>query len=546
MSTSAKGGDSSIIRVKVVRGNLVELFEAVTKFQNELNHKGVKDVNRRSQPIKPVLEMTHHYIPVRDDNIIQTKTGFISLKKFSPAELFHTRTSWEAIGIKRGMLPTITYTDPHTGMEEEVPMTMNGIPIDIHDPSVIARMQSTIAYPASLMHETLDMIESTYCKYFDDSERVQRHQQSPFAALERVQRTLIVIQNLAFIQKAQIREKIRKITERLPTNRDDMIKVKELLLLNIAMLELAEPQLTKSFDHDIATMLIDSYHDQIGESSFTNPCVKLAMAELISEIRSDRDHGMSIDLDITLDKAICVFKYEEQEGTTMTLQTALMASTAEHMPRRNDHPGRIATGGDRTTPGGDHVPLRRRAENTPTELPQDENKVLNAILQRLNDIKSDLGSLKKVVLHTDNSKSDVVPNLKKVGWRNNEQEMRSEKKTRFAGVAATKGAKKSRPQPLLTSKTYCDSSFDSDDQEAYFAVGGVNAETINPFNHRIMTAQNNVIALGYKCLEPPRSNKHAYQGSELRGPQLTSLRPADSIQHQNRLQSMEINDPKTD
>ena len=49
------------------------------------------------------------------------------------------------------------------------------------------------------------------------------------------------------------------------------------------------------------------------------------------------------------------------------------------------------------------------------------------------------------------------------------------------------------------------------------------------------TKLNNVTALGYKCLEHPRSSTHECQGNELGTSQLTSLRLGDSIPETDRL-----------
>ncbi len=153
--------------------------------------------------------------------------------------------------------------------------------------------------------------------------------------------------------------------------------------------------------------------------------------------------------------------------------------------------------------------------------------------------KSEVGSIKKMVQPPPDASRNVEAPILKKGWRASEQDAKSEKKARFAG-AAVKGPRMSVPTPLLTSRiTHINSSYDSDDTEANFASAGevVNDATakVNKFNPKILTAHHNVTALGYKCLEPPRSTSHAYQGSQLGISPLSSLRLADNIHRPDRL-----------
>ncbi len=68
-------------------------------------------------------------------------------------------------------------------------------------------------------------------------------------------------------------------------------KTKEGLMRNLTMLELADNKLSLAFDHDIAMSLVDAFHDQMGDTIFTNQCEKISMAEILSRARSARDRG---------------------------------------------------------------------------------------------------------------------------------------------------------------------------------------------------------------------------------------------------------------
>ncbi len=59
----------------------------------------------------------------------------------------------------------------------------------------------------------------------------------------------------------------------------------------------------------------------------------------------------------------------------------------------------------------------------------------------MNDLKSDMGMVKKYLNLSETFKPNDQQKPKKSGWRSNEQEDKSEKKKIFAGMAA-KGTKK--------------------------------------------------------------------------------------------------------
>ena len=59
---------------------------------------------------------------------------------FKPTELLNTKKFWESRGIRKGMLPNIVKTDPHSGNEIECYMTMNGIPIDPNAEAVASKL----------------------------------------------------------------------------------------------------------------------------------------------------------------------------------------------------------------------------------------------------------------------------------------------------------------------------------------------------------------------------------------------------------------------
>ena len=536
-----KGGDTNIKRVKVSKGSSTNIFIALRNLRGELTHKTVKDEKRRNTSVILLFQAVDGYIPQPSDNIFMTSKGFPSLKKFTALELTNNKEYWESMGLKRGMLPNYTFFDPAANREVGVPMTINGIEIDTTDPGVIRKYQLLSSYPPSLMHESLDMIETIFNKYFDDSDRPRRNP-NILEILHRIQRVMIALQNLLFEEKQRIQENIKSLTSKICTNRREMLTTKEGLILNIAMLELADSQLSFSFDRDTVLSLIDSYHGQIGDAVFSNPCEKIRMAELLQNTRSDRDRGNSIDLEYVLDEMVNVFK-QEVEQEELSLQSALLASgPSRNFQSHQDAPVRSTTGGDFGTG-------KRRAETTTTQPTEEESKILNIILKAINDLKSEMGSIKKLIQPRDSSKPGVPQHPQKPGWRNIEQDGKAEKRTRFAGVAseAVKSQRvvktTSGPTPLLTTVSHIDSSSDSSDLEANFAGQIDEYKPIHHFNPRILTAHHNVNELGYKCLDPPRSLLHARQGIEHEISQLTFFRLADNFQQLERMHESMITNP---
>ena len=164
MSTTFKKGGDSTNRVNPSRCSSIELFIALNKFQNGMRYKTVKDQNRRATSISipSLLNASKGYI-VQPTDVYRTskETGFPIMKSFTIPELLHTCSTWEVIGIRKGSLPLISYIDPITGIEQEAPMTMNGIEIDPTDPEVIRRISALKTYPTSVMSEYLKRISTT-------------------------------------------------------------------------------------------------------------------------------------------------------------------------------------------------------------------------------------------------------------------------------------------------------------------------------------------------------------------------------------------------
>ena len=134
-----KGGEISK-KIKPKKSNAKEIFLALCKMKNSVRINSVRDEKRKFKllPVNSLFLLTEGYIPQATDNISIELSGGYSLRNFRVVDLFHTRTSWEAIGISKGKLPSTVIIDQH-GNETYPYMMMNGVLIDPDSPEFIER-----------------------------------------------------------------------------------------------------------------------------------------------------------------------------------------------------------------------------------------------------------------------------------------------------------------------------------------------------------------------------------------------------------------------
>jgi hypothetical protein len=176
---------------------------------------------------------------------------------------------------------------------------------------------------------------------------------------------------------------------------------------------------------------------------------------------------------------------------------ALMAVDGLHDERRPEPRYRHGSGGAQPKRNTHHV----EAASPPTT--ERESKVMEMVLKALNDLKSDMGTVKKILHISDGTKpGDTAHPKQKTRYRVSEQ--REKTKSRFAGAIA-KGPKVKRtssvPQPLTARKVTITQSDSDSEQSAQFA--GIPRQ-YKPVIHdyRILSAEHNINALGETCLRP--------------------------------------------
>ena len=118
---------------------------------------------------------------------------------------------------------------------------------------------------------------------------------------------------------------IKTLCTVMVTNHKEAVAMKEKMELSIAMQEMADSKISKTFDHDIANRMIDSMRSGLRNATFGNIAEKTQLAEILQTYKTSRDAGDTIDLDNFLSEIVSVFKHYEQEDEP-TLQAAMLAT----------------------------------------------------------------------------------------------------------------------------------------------------------------------------------------------------------------------------
>ena len=215
MSTSKNGGATTTRRVKLSKCTTTELYKALIAVHNHFRYRTVRNDAKKPFPVPQIAEMAYGYVVQASDTRKTDKDGFQNIRNFQPTELLNTRNFWESRGIRKGMLPNIVKTDPHSGNEIECYMTMNGIPIDPNAEAVASKLRAMILFPGSVTLEALGIIEEALNMYIDDEGRTRRNQEGPYGVIERLQQAHIMLQNALFADRQKIADKIKETTGKL-------------------------------------------------------------------------------------------------------------------------------------------------------------------------------------------------------------------------------------------------------------------------------------------------------------------------------------------
>jgi hypothetical protein len=171
--------------------------------------------------------------------------------------------------------------------------------------------------------------------------------------------------------------------------------------------------------------------------------------------------------------------------------------------------------------GSEGAQPQRNIRHTETAMPpttEQDSKVMVMVLKALNDLKSDMETVKKILNISDGTKTaDAVYPKHKPGYHVNGK--REKTMNRFSGAIAkgTKVPKKyasSAPQPLTLRVVAIKQSDSDSEQSAQFAGIRQQYKYVVP-DYRILTADHNETVLGGKCLLSfTKGQQHASAGNE--------------------------------
>jgi hypothetical protein len=404
-------------------------------------------------------------------------------------------------------------------------MMMNGVLIDEYSSEYKSRMKNITLFPSPVM---LDTVEEIFTEFVDDNDQAFSEVKSPFYVLDRIQDALIALQNMLFSESTKLDMDKKTLCTVIVTNHKEAVSMKEKMELSIAMQEMADSKISKTLHHDIANRMIDSMLSGLCNATFGNIAKKTQLAEISQTYKTSRDAGDTIDLDNFLSEFVSVFKHDEQEDEP-TLRAAMLATADYPEQPFRDVRGTSGAGGAPRAASFGNGKCRFTEEGTwSTHM---ESKVLEKFLKAINDLKSDIGFIKKHFMGQDHMKENSTPAPKQFGQRGPANNPR---KTGFAGVACQRTTYE--PRSLVNRPLTSIDAFESDGESAFVAMA-VQPEQMPTakYNYRIMTAQNNINALGDYC---NRYDKiHESNGREYGKPSIKSMRISEPIQETDSPQS---------
>ena len=498
-------------KIKLDKANATELFVAMCKIRNSIRINSVRDEKRKLYPVYSLFMLTEGYIPSANDHISVESSGGYSLRNFRVVDLLHTRTSWEAMGISKGKLPSTVITDQH-GNETYPFMMMNGVLIDPESPEFIERIRQARLFPHSAMLPALEQIKLVYHENFEDDNPSYRDK-GPFPILDRFQSIQIRMQNLLFQERSALDEEIKTICSTVVRNYQEALNMKEKLELSLAMLELASNNTSKYQDEEISSRIIDSFRAGLRKAEFENIVEKNELAMVLQTFKMYRDQGETIDLEILLSEIMGAFSRVE-EVHEPTLQAAMVANIPriEYQEQRGPP---SAGGASRST-----QPYKRRFEDDKPATVQDHG-ILDKILKSICDLKSEVGIIKKYVTPDktpDQLKQTETQAPKRFGNKGTESNKRP---PNFAGVA--------REMTTFTPKSLVDRPLttitDDDFEQTAFMTMTVGQQPIANY-FRIMTSHHNSTVLGDYCIRYSVQQSH---GAGHGYPTIDSVRIPDPI-----------------
>ena len=468
---------SESIKTDVSKAKVEEMYKSIKAVEHELLNATIRDPRRNPFNVINLLRMSDGYIPQSTDRIKVDRNGNPSLKTLSNGDLLHTKSTWQTMNVSKGRLPSLYYSDG-----TEIPMTMNGIPIDLTNDETARKLNQIRNFPASLVNEGLEVISKTINKHF--IVKIERKKDTClYGAIETFQEAKITLQNLLFAGKAKMISTIKDLTTNIVLTHKDALEMKESLTLNIAMLEQAEAKVNGSRNDEIVVAIVDNFWDYFRNNSNTSPDA-VSLIALLHELRDDRSKGVGTELFTMLDRIVAVFKPTEESGET--LHAALLVNHEIDRPDHQEHAGGLSR-----AKGKRGWAEKRKTEPRPSS-PQDQgtSETLKRLIDTVYNLKADIGNIKCMLQRMEAQAGKPSYSGKPKKWgKDTAQE-------KFANMAVQE--KSSEPQPLTKRVVSIAESDDDSEQTAQFA-----GEETQEYS-RVLTAESNETVLDRMCTQSHR------------------------------------------
>jgi hypothetical protein len=188
-----------------------------------------------------------------------------------------------------------------------------------------------------------------------------------------------------FSESTKLDMDIKTLCAVMVTNHKEADAMKEKMELSIAMQEMADSKISKTFDHGTTNRMIDSMWSGLRNATFGNIAEKTQLAETLQTYKTSRDAGDTIDLDNFLSENVSVFKHDEQEDEPTLL--AVLLATADY-PEQPFCDIRKRSGAGGAPRAASFVNGKRRFTEEETCSTNTESKKFEKILKAINDLSS--------------------------------------------------------------------------------------------------------------------------------------------------------------
>jgi hypothetical protein len=438
--------------------------------------------------MKHMTDMVEHYIVTTSDNYGMTREGHPRFLNWLPSEFGATKDYWEGKGIPPGRLLNATYTCPATGNQIQVHQTMNGVPVDTRAEEFQIMYQNFIAYPPSIVLETMSELDKIISEEIENDIRSERQVLGPCYALERFQRALIVMQNKLWVKRVQINKELSDLIAKPLRSHQQVMELSERLDLLLGMKERANGSYYRAYDYDTAISIVNSQSESEIAAPFAMQQSHLEFSRLLYDMNRDIERGNNINLTNLLTRLGNVFPIEH-EPADATLHQALIAATA-HVTQR-DAPRRTEPK-DQPVEADSYKPGKNKRKYNSE---QGETEIWERVLRAINDLKSEVGGIRRLLAEHGITHEDLPRKSNQQGAAGKENvrdpKSKNQKPGGFAGTAVKgkgKNNKSGHAPSYLPVRQELQS--DSETEEGYASIAMVQPRPPLRIDYRALNAHN--------------------------------------------------------